>query len=127
MRMGQQIPPRRLGRYILHERMAQGGMAEVYRATLSGEGGFERAVAVKCIHPGLRYDPAFESRFINEARTVGQLHHANIVQVLELGRESDGTLYIAMELLEGRDLRDVLHRARALQIALPTAFAVYVV
>ena len=127
MRVDEKIPPRRLGRYILHERMARGGMAEVYRATLSGEGGFERAVAVKCIHPDLAGDPALEERFIQEARTVGALHHANIVQVLELGRERDGTLFIAMELIEGRDLRDVLRRARALGTPVPLPLAAYVV
>jgi hypothetical protein len=95
--------PERFGKYVLTSRLAVGGMAEVFRAKLLGEAGFERSVALKRILPGFSEDEAFIKMFIDEARIAGRLTHGNIVQTLELGR-CDGTYYIAMELVAGMDL-----------------------
>ncbi|MEW5851663.1 MAG: serine/threonine-protein kinase, partial [Myxococcota bacterium] len=91
------------GKYALVNRLAVGGMAEVFRAKLLGEAGFERMVALKRILPNFSSDQDFITMFIDEARIAGRLTHGNIVQTIELGRYDD-TYYIAMELVEGMDL-----------------------
>jgi serine/threonine protein kinase len=94
-------------RYELIERLAVGGMAEVFRAVAYGAHGFEKALAIKRILPELARDPEFESRFIGEAKLAVKLSHANVVQVLDFGRMG-GTLFIAMELVDGLDLAALL-------------------
>src|SRR3989304_3641402 len=96
-----------LSRYELEERLAQGGMAEVFRARAFGPHGFEKVLAVKRIMPALAGDPEFVARFISEAKLAVTLTHANIVQVLDFGRVGE-SLYIAMELLDGPDLHALL-------------------
>jgi len=100
-------PRTTLDRYELVERIAVGGMAEVFRAKAFGAHGFEKLLAIKRILPDLARDPEFESRFIAEAKLAVALTHANIVQVLDFGRFG-GTLYIAMELVDGPDLAALL-------------------
>src|SRR5262245_14466419 len=92
-----------LHRYELVERLAVGGMAEVFRAKAYGAHGFEKVLAIKRILPDLAADPEFESRFIAEAKLTVALTHANIVQVHDFGRVG-GSLYIAMEYVDGPDL-----------------------
>jgi serine/threonine protein kinase len=99
------------GRYTLLDRVAAGGMAEVFRAKRTGVEGFEKIVAVKRIHPHLSTNKDFVEMFIAEAKMVASLSHPNIVQIFDLGKIDD-TYYIAMELVEGRDLRSILTRAR---------------
>jgi hypothetical protein len=89
-----------LGKYILGERLGAGGMAEVFKATYSPEGGFERPVAVKRVLPHLVSDPEFIERFRREAELTARLVHPNIVQVLDFGRHLD-TYFLAMEWVEG--------------------------
>jgi hypothetical protein len=89
-----------LGKYILGERLGVGGMAEVFKATYSPEGGFERPVAVKRVLPHLVNDPQFIERFRREAELTARLVHPNIVQVLDFGRHLD-TYFLAMEWVEG--------------------------
>jgi serine/threonine-protein kinase len=114
-----------LGKYRLEERLGRGGMAEVWRATLVGSAGFERQVAIKRIRSHLADDREFVQMFLSEARLTAQLHHPNIVQIVELG-ESDGQYFIAMELVRGHDLQRVA-RWLAKRGPIPPGFAAYVV
>ncbi|HEV7553865.1 MAG TPA: protein kinase, partial [Kofleriaceae bacterium] len=84
-----------MGRYQILDRLAVGGMAELFKAQLIGELGFEKLVAIKKILPHLATDKSFVEMFIDEARITAQLDHRHIVQVFELGTDSD-TPYIAM-------------------------------
>jgi len=92
--------PHMLGPYELLQRIATGGMAEVYLARRAGPFGFQKFVAVKRILPQLTSDPDFVSMFIDEARVCARLGHPNIVQVFDFG-EHDGELYMAMEYVDG--------------------------
>ncbi|MCK6516018.1 protein kinase [Myxococcota bacterium] len=94
------------GRYTLHERLGAGGMAEVWRATLTHQG-VEKRLVIKRILRGLSADPAFLAMFIDEARIASLLHHPNIVQLYDLG-EVDGEWYLAMEHVHGLNLQRVL-------------------
>jgi len=89
-----------LGPYELLQRIATGGMAEVYLARRAGPFGFQKFVAVKRILPQLTSDPDFVSMFIDEARVCARLGHPNIVQVFDFG-EHAGELYMAMEYVDG--------------------------
>jgi serine/threonine protein kinase len=97
-----------LGRYKLLERLGEGGMAEVFRARLDGPMGFQKDLAIKRIRQSVvEKDEDHARSLINEARIGGRLKHPNVVEVYELGQE-DGAYYIAMELVEGVSLRDLL-------------------
>ena len=112
-----------LERYDLLERIAVGGMAEVFLAKAYGAHGFEKKLAIKRILPELARDPEFQERFISEAKLAVRLSHANIVQVLDFGR-FDGTLFLAMEYVDGLDLAALLqrYRERGRQVPLQAAF-----
>jgi len=99
--------PISFGRYLLLQRLATGGMAEVYRAKLLGVAGFEKSVAIKRILSFWTHNQDFISMLIDEAKIAVQLNHPNIVQVYELGKEGED-YYIAMEYIEGFDLRRLL-------------------
>ena len=92
--------PTHAGPYELLDRLAKGGMAELYLAQRTGSGGFRRLVAVKRILPHLGEEATFRDMFLNEGRIAAQLTHPNICQVHDLGEDADG-LYLAMEYLEG--------------------------
>lgn len=97
---------RRLGRYTLRFRIAQGGMASVYLARLSSvtsSGEFARWVAVKTIHAHIASHPRFVTMFLDEARLAAQLDHPNLCSVFDFG-EDEGTYYLAMEYLHGETL-----------------------
>jgi serine/threonine protein kinase len=93
------------GRYRLDATLGRGGMGLVYRATHVG---LRRQVAVKILHPSLAASPEVRNRFEREALAVGRVDHPNCVATYDVGRLPDGSLYLAMELLEGRSLADVL-------------------
>ncbi|MFO0723729.1 MAG: serine/threonine-protein kinase [Myxococcota bacterium] len=95
------------GKYELLEKIATGGMAEIFRAVSSSIGGFRKIVAVKRILPHLSNDAEFVSLFIAEAKLAVSLNHGNIVQIFDFGRV-DTSHYIAMEFIEGRDLTQIL-------------------
>jgi serine/threonine-protein kinase len=101
-------------KYRLDERLGGGGMGNVYKArhiTL------DRAVAVKIMHPRLVEDESARIRFEREAKALGRLQHLNAVSVTDFGKTRDGLVYIVMELLEGRTLRDILAREAPLEVA----------
>ena len=99
--------PQQFGRYELLERMGSGGMADVFRAASIGSQGFRRVVVIKRIQPALAGSPELVGLFRDEARISALLNHPNIVQVHDFGRV-DGTPFLAMEYVQGRDLRAVL-------------------
>jgi eukaryotic-like serine/threonine-protein kinase len=92
-------------KYRLDRRLGEGGMGTVYQATHLL---IERPVAVKVLHQRFVEDEAAQERFRREARAAGRLRHTNAVTVTDFGRTSDGCVYIVMELLEGRNLRELL-------------------
>lgn len=118
--------PQRFGKYQILERIASGGMAEVFKARLDGIGGFHRLFAIKRILPHLSNNPEFIDMLVDEAKIAGLLNHANIVQILDLGAV-DGQYYIAMEYVHGRDLGQLLTRCAEKGITLPSHLAVYMV
>lgn len=101
--------PQVFGKYVLERELARGGMARVLLATLRGAGGFEKKLVVKQIRDELALDADFVRRFVEEAKTTVSLSHPNIVPVYELGVEQ-GTYFLAMELVEGASLAEILDR-----------------
>lgn len=95
--------PERFGEYELIEKIATGGMAEIYLARTGGVEGFSRPVVVKKMLPQLAVREDFVTMFLDEARLAANLAHANVVQVFNLG-EVDGAYFMAMELVDGPHL-----------------------
>ncbi|MFC9331124.1 Stk1 family PASTA domain-containing Ser/Thr kinase [Kitasatospora sp. NPDC057015] len=100
------------GRYRVEQRIATGGMATVYRGT---DTRLDRVLALKVMHPSLAGDADFTGRFIREAKAVARLSHPNVVNVFDQGADG-GTVFLAMEYVPGRTLRDVLRDRGALSI-----------
>jgi serine/threonine protein kinase len=117
--------PAVFGKYLLLERLNVGGMAEVFIAKAFGVEGFERILAIKKILPTMAEDEEFIKMFIDEARISVQLNHANIVHIHELGNY-EGTFFIAMEYVAGRDLRTILERYRKRKERIPPAQASFI-
>ncbi|MBX3274156.1 MAG: protein kinase, partial [Sandaracinaceae bacterium] len=113
------------GNYELVERIAEGGMAEVWRARSRGVAGFEKAVVIKRVLPSLLERPGFAELLIREAKIAARLSHPNIVQIFDLG-EQDGSYFIAMELLRGRDLAAALSFRRAGEAPLDLAVRLWI-
>jgi len=113
------------GRYRISGRIARGGMATVYEAI---DQRLDRVVAVKVMHPGLGDDDEFSARFVSEARSAARLSHPNVVAVYDQGND-DGTVFLAMELVQGHTLRDTIGKeapmspARALALLEPVVSA----
>jgi len=113
------------GRYRVGARVAKGGMATVYQAL---DMRLDRTVALKVMHDGLGDDAQFTRRFVAEARAAARLSNPNVVAVFDQG-DDDGTLFLAMEYVRGRTLRDVirdeapLSPARALDLLTPVLSA----
>ena len=99
------------GKYRLDADIASGGMGRVVEALYCPEGGFQRRVAIKLIHPHLASDPAFVERFRFEAELSSRLHHPGIVAALDFGR-SDDTWFFVMEFVDGVTLSALLRENR---------------
>jgi serine/threonine protein kinase len=98
-------------KYILLDLIGVGGMAEVYRCKLSGQRGFEKIVVLKKLLPQVAQDTVVVENFIYEARLAALLQHENIVHIYDFG-ELDGSYFIAMEYLFGKDLYSIIHQAK---------------
>lgn len=96
-----------LSRYQLRGEIASGGMATVYYGRLAGAGGFSRTIAIKRLHPQFAKSPEFLSAFLDEARLVSRIRHANVVPTLDVIAERD-EVYIVMEYVPGDSLSSVL-------------------
>jgi eukaryotic-like serine/threonine-protein kinase len=116
--------PRAFGRYLLVERLSKGGMGEIFLAR-HGLSGFEKLVVIKKVLPHLAADAEFIRRFIDEAQVAVVLQHANIAQVFEVGRVGE-EYFLAMEYIEGRDLRRTLDALHTVGQRMPTDAALYV-
>jgi serine/threonine protein kinase len=116
---------RQLGRYELMRRLAVGGMGELYLAKLRGAANFEKRFVIKKILPHLAQQPEFVSKFVDEANILVRLTHGNIVSVFDMG-EADGELYMAMEYIEGSDLRMVSRRLASRAQRLDPMLCVYI-
>src|SRR5215468_4092292 len=114
------------GKYYLLERINVGGMAEVFKAKTFGVEGFERLVAVKRILPNIAEDEEFIAMFIDEAKISVQLQHANIAQIFDLGKVED-SYFIALEYVNGKDLRSIFDRSRQRGEVMPISQSAYIV
>jgi serine/threonine protein kinase len=117
--------PVRFGPYELVRRLGSGGMAETYLGVRRGPGGFEQEVCVKRILPAYESDPELVAQFLEEARLAAQLRHGHIAQVVDFG-EVAGSHYLALELIDGMDLRTLLRRLRERNGRLEPPLAVHV-
>ncbi|MFO0727379.1 MAG: protein kinase [Myxococcota bacterium] len=117
--------PRRYGKYELLERIGEGGMAEAFRARLPGAAGFEKILVIKRILPHLAKNERFLQMFVNEAKLAARLQHQNIVHVFELGETDSGELFMAMEYVQGHDLRAILEMAAERVLRIPVWFSVH--
>jgi serine/threonine-protein kinase len=103
--------PQQQQRYRIIERIAAGGMAEVYRAESAGLEGFKKVVAIKRVLPHLAEKKQFIGMFLDEARTSAHLSHSNCVQVFDIG-VGDNTYFIVMEFVDGSDLKAIIEHKR---------------
>lgn len=117
--------PLMLGPYELLQRIATGGMAEVYLARRAGPHGFQKIIAVKRILPQLAQDTDFVAMFVDEARVCARLAHPNIVQVFDFG-EHDGELYMAMEYVDGTTAARLVRAAASRGEEVPLDAALYI-
>ncbi|MFP4474616.1 MAG: protein kinase domain-containing protein [Desulfatibacillaceae bacterium] len=104
------VRPVRFGKYLLLDKIAAGGMAELFRAKMVGDEGFEKLIAIKKILPHLVAEKALIQAFIDEARLAAHLQHQNIVRTYDFGRMGND-FFIAMEFLFGKNLRVIAEQA----------------
>ncbi len=118
--------PLGFGRYTLLERLAVGGMAEVFRAKITSSHGFEKVVVIKRILPHLAADATFVSMFIDEAKLTAQLTHPKIVQILDFGDVS-GQYFTALEYVDGFDSLGLLRVAAQKRVHIPRTLGVFII
>ncbi len=117
--------PVRFGKYLILDKIATGGMAELYQAKITSVEGFEKLVAIKKILPNLTQDKKLVTMFIDEAKLAAMLTHQNIVQIYDLG-SMEGAYFIAMEFIHGKDLRIIGKKAKEKNLPLPLEYALYI-
>ncbi|MFO0598411.1 MAG: serine/threonine-protein kinase [Myxococcaceae bacterium] len=106
------------GKYEIQHRIAIGGMGEVFYAMQRGVSGFERPVILKSLLPDLAQQQDLVNQFLDEARVAATLNHPNVVSIFEVGLWN-GTFYIAMEYIRGRNLAQLLRRSVEQQVRIP--------
>lgn len=116
----------RLGRYVVLKHLASGGMADVLLARTDGIEGFERHVVLKRIKSEHAKDRRFIEMFLDEARLAANLHHANVVQVHDIG-EASGAYFFTMEYLHGEDLRSILSTLARTRATMPLGHVVSII
>ncbi|HEX2686732.1 MAG TPA: serine/threonine-protein kinase, partial [Kofleriaceae bacterium] len=117
--------PASFGKYFLTEKLATGGMAEIYLGKIIGPGGFEKQLVIKQIHPKLSGQRHFVDLFVAEAKTLVTLAHGNIVPVYELG-VIDDTYFIAMEYIDGPTLYRLTEALRRKSVVMAPAIAAWI-
>jgi len=105
-----EFKPIQFGKYILLDKIATGGMAELYRGKITGVKGFEKLIAIKKILPHLTSEESLITSFIEEAKLAAFLQHPNIVQIYDFGN-MEGIYFLAMEYLFGKDLKNVIKKS----------------
>jgi hypothetical protein len=113
----------RIGPYVIHQKVAQGGMAELFLADYVREDGFRRKVAIKRILPHLAGNSEFIKMFTREARLAALLQHPNVVQIFDYGN-IENAYFIAMEYIHGKNLKEIL---TALGKGLPIEHSVFII
>ena len=116
--------PQVFGRYLLVQRLSRGGMGEIFLAK-HGLAGFEKLAVIKKVLPHLAADAQFISRFVDEAQVAIKLQHVNVAQVFEVGRVGD-EYFLALEYVEGRDLRRTLALLGHRRSRMPVDLALFV-
>lgn len=116
----------KFGKYILLEKIAAGGMAEVYLAKSYGASGVNKFVAIKRILPQFSNNPEFIEMFQEEAKVSVNLNHSNVVSIYDFGTEK-GQFYIVMEFVEGRNLRQIINELKKSNRSFKIEEAVYIV
>ena len=111
-----------LGKYRLEQKIAIGGMAEIWLARQEGPAGFSKRLVIKRILPNLATDDKFVQMFLDEARVAALLEHPNIVRISDLGQVDD-SYFIAMEFIDGPDLDYLIVRTRQLSAHVPSVIA----
>ena len=117
--------PLKFGKYLLLDRIAVGGMAELYRAMMTGAEGFEKLIAIKKLLSHLTVQENLVNAFIEEAKLAALLQHQNIVQIYDFGSMT-GDYFIAMEHLFGKDLRIITEKSVEKGLPLPLEYALYI-
>jgi serine/threonine-protein kinase len=117
--------PATFGKYYLTEKLATGGMAEIYLSKIVGPGGFEKQLVIKQIHPRLSGQRHFVDLFVAEAKMLVTLAHGNIVPVYELG-VIDDTYFIAMEYIDGPTLYRLTETLRRKGVRMEPAIAAWI-
>jgi len=115
----------RFGQYTLLEKIAAGGMAEVWKARMRGVEGFQKTVAIKKILGHMTDNSEFVGMFIDEAKLAAQLSHPNIVHIYDLGKIGRD-YYIAMEFVDGKDLRSLMNAGRRKGVRMPLGLALFI-
>jgi serine/threonine-protein kinase len=108
------------GRYRIQAKLGEGGMGAVYKAEQIS---LKRQCAIKLLRPDVAGTPIMLARFNAEAQAVAKLSHPNTVGIYDFGQDTDGTFFIAMEFVEGRSLREVIHTEAPLPVRRALAIA----
>ncbi len=116
---------KKFGKYFLLDLLAQGGMAEIYRARMSTPDGGARLVAIKRVLASYSQNPEFVQMFKSEIKTTSGFTHPNIVQIYDFG-ELENQLYLSMELVDGRNMRQFINRSIEEKKPFPVEHAAYV-
>ena len=118
--------PRPWGRYMLLHELAQGGMGSIFIAKYAGSAGFERYCVIKTLRRQFTEDADAVARFLDEARVVAQLQHANICSVFDVG-QVDGRYYLAMDYIAGFDAHALQKRCQQVGAPLPPGILFYII
>jgi serine/threonine-protein kinase len=118
--------PRSVGRYLLRDEIASGGMATIHLGRLLGSAGFSRTVALKCLHAALTKEPEFVSMLLDEAHLASRVRHPNVVQMIDVV-SSDSEVILVMEYVHGESLAQLTRRAneRGERMPLPVVVSVF--
>jgi serine/threonine protein kinase len=117
--------PEPFGKYYLVDKIAVGGMAEIFKAKTFGHGGFENLVVIKRILAHMSSNEQFVRMFLDEAKVSAVLQHSNIVRTWDFGRLREN-YFLAMECVEGKDCKLILRKLAERRKLLPREFAVYI-
>lgn len=113
------------GQYRIQEKIAQGGMAEIFKGTATDQSGIEKTVVIKRILPNISSNPEFVEMLLSEAKIAVQLTHGNIARTFDLGKMGED-YFIVMEYVDGKTLSQIMRRLRSEGQHMPLSFAVYI-